>query len=237
MNGMGDSQLPGREAVVEELSGPNEEGTGWDITVHIGASGTGDSLVSVPESALEATGVALDERGERVPLADTPRPEELGDRIELRLFTGLVDAIAAVRIAEEIERALAAVLGAAAISIVAERHWAEPCNYEFAVAIEPLEDPLEALGGVALLGEGGWISSRDDGWRFDLWWSGDPERRAVFLVPAVHGAEVSFRPWRSPRRRPEGERPLLSIPLRAGLGQPYEPEIGRLDDEPGDEES
>ncbi len=228
--------MPASEGVVEDVAGPNEEGTGWNVTVRIGEAGAGDSLVSVSESALEATGLALDERGQRVPLASGPGPDELGDRIELRLFTELVDGIAAARVAEEIERELLVELAGSAVTIVAERHWSEPYNYEFAVTISPHDDPVEALGWLALLGEGGWISSRDDGWRFDLWWNGAGDADAVFLSPDVHGAEVSFLPWRSPRRRPEQERPLLAVPMRTGLDAPDDA-FGGLDPEPGDEES
>jgi hypothetical protein len=232
----GASRLPASEGVVEDVAGPNEEGTGWNLTVRIGEAGAGDSLVSVAESELEATGLAVDERGERVPLAERPGPDELRDRIEVRLFTELVDGIAAARTAEEVERELAEAVSAAAITIVAERHWSEPYNYEFGITIEPFDDPVEALGEIALLGEGGWISSRDDGWRFDLWWSGGADTDAVFLVPDVHGAEVSFLPWRSPRRRPEDERPLLAVPIRTELDDPGERELDGLDPEPGDEE-
>jgi hypothetical protein len=232
----GASRLPTNEGVVEDVAGPNDEGTGWNLTVRIGEPGAGGSLVSIAESELEATGLALDERGERVPLAERPRADERRDRIELRLFTELADGIAAARTAEEVERELAEMVSASAITIVAERHWSEPYNYEFGVTIEPFDDPVEALGELALMGEGGWISSRDDGWRFDLWWSGGPDADAVFLVADVHGAEVSFLPWRSPRRRPEDERPLLAVPIRSGLDEPGGREDDELDPEPGDEE-
>ncbi len=225
------------EGVVEDVSGPTEDGTGWELTVRIGAPGVGDELVSVAESELEATGLALDERGQRVPLSQRPGPEQPGDRIELRLFTEIVDGIAAARAAEEVERELLAVLAGSSVAIVAERHWSEPYNYEFAVSVEPLDDPIEALGWLALMGDGGWISSRDDGWRFDLWWSGARDGESVFLVQDVHSAEVSFRPWRSPRRRPESERPLLAVLMRAGLNDPAEADPGDLDAEPGDEEA
>jgi hypothetical protein len=228
--------MPSSEGVVEAVAGPNDEGTGWNLTVRIGEPGAGDSLVSLPESALEATGLALDERGRRVPLAEGEAPDELGDRIELRLFTELVDGIAAARVAEEIERELLEELQGSTVTIVAERHWSEPYHYELAVTIAPHDDPVEALGWLALLGEGGWISSRDDGWRFDLWWSSPHGGDSLFLSTDVHGAEVSFLPWGSPRRRPEPERPLLAVPIRPGLEGPEEGDFGDLDPEPGDEE-
>lgn len=222
----GEATLAASEGVVEDVAGPNEDGTGWDVTVRIGETGEADTLVSLPESKLEATGLALDERGRRVPLSAVPAPAELRDRIELQLFTEIVDGVAAARVADELERELLAVLPGAVITIVAERHWSQPYNYEFALGVEPLGDAVDALGWLALAGDGGWISSRDDGWRFDLWWSGSGGERAVFLVPDVHGAEVSFLPWQSPRRRPADERPLLAVPIRAGLDDPGESEPG-----------
>ncbi len=241
-----DSALPEGEAVVEDVAGPNEEGTGWNVTVRIGEPGSGD-LVAVSESALETTGLALDEKGDRVPVDERPGPEELRDRIEMRLFTALADGIAAARVAEAIEGELLAVLAGATVAIVAERHWSEPYNYEFAVTVEPLDDADDALSWLALVGDGGWIASRDDGWRFDLWWSGGPGTDSVFLTPDVHGVELSFLPWRSPQRRPESERPLVNVLLRAGLEDPpeasdeadagFDLDAGELDVEPGDEES
>ena len=231
-----ESLLPESEGVVEDVAGPNDEGTGWNITVRIPEEGAGDALVAVAESALETTGVALDERGQRVSVAERPELEERRDRLELRLFTSLADGIATARIAEEIEAELQAVLSGASVTIVAERHWSEPYNYELAVTIEPLDDPEEALGWLALVGDGGWIACQDDGWRFDLWWSGGPGTDAVFLAPDIHGAEVSLLPWRSPHRRPEAERPLVNVLIRAGLDAPGEEDAGELDAEAGDEE-
>jgi hypothetical protein len=225
----------GGEGVVEDIAGPNDEGTGWTVTVRLGGEASGDTLVALPEAALEPTGLAVDERGRRVPLATLPRPDEPRDRIELRLFTDLVDGIEAARAAEEIEQELLASLSGATVTIVAERHWSEPYSYEFTVTVEPAGEGVEALGWLALLGDGGWISSRDDGWRFDLWWDAG-SADAIFLSAEVHGAQVAFLPWHSPRRRPEQARPLLAVSLRAGLGEPGE-DNDDLDAQPGDEEA
>ena len=230
------SPLAGAEGVVEELAGPDEEGRGWNLTLRVAEVGGHERLVSVPEAQLEPTGLVLDERGRRVPLRAGAPVGEPRDRIELRLFTEITDGIAAARAAEEVERELLGVLAGASVTIVAERHWAEPFNYEFAVSVEPHDDPVEAVGWFALVGDGGWIASRDDGWRFELWWCTTAERDSSFLVPEVHSAQLAFLPWRSPRRRPESERPLMAVLIQAGLAEPAEPDVDRLDPEPGNEE-
>jgi hypothetical protein len=218
----------GSEAVVEEITGPNDEGSGWMVTLRIAGAGGGDSLVLVAEAALEPTGLVEDERGERVPLAERPEQEELRDCIELRLFTEITDGIEAARVAETIERELVELLGGATVSIEAERHWSEPYNYELGVTINPLDDPVEALRRLTAAGGESWLSCRDDGWRCDLWWSDAAHEDASLIVPEVHGAELAFLPWRSPRRRPDDERPLVvvNVPDQPGSG----------DSEPGDEE-
>ena len=218
----GDALPAGSEGVVEDVAGPNDEGSGWLVTLRITGGGNGDSLVLVPEAGLEPTGLAEDERGERVPLVERPAPDELRDCIELRLFTEITDGIDAARIAETIERGLVALLGGATVSIEAERHWSEPYNYELGVTINPLDDPVDALRLLTEAGGEGWLSCRDDGWRCDLWWSDAADADATLIVPEVHGAELAFLPWRSPRRRPDTERPLVVVNV--------------LDPEPGDEE-
>ena len=55
------------------------------------------------------------------------------------------------------------------------------------------------------------------------------DEEAVLIVPQVHAAELAYLPWRSPRRRPHTERPLVAINLLDGQQQ--------LDPEPGDEEA
>jgi hypothetical protein len=169
-----------------------------------------------------------------VPLTQLATPEELRDRIELRLFTKITNGITAARVADEIEAELLGLMRGAAIAIVAERHWSEPYNYELAVRIEPLDDPVEVINYLSLMGEGGWISVDDDGWRFELCWSVPADEEAVFLAPEIHGAQVTFLPWRSPRRRPEAERPLMSVLLRPGIDADGAP---GSDSEAGDEES
>jgi hypothetical protein len=229
---------PHSEGVVEDVAGPNDAGTGWAMIVRITSPDShspGEELVALSESELESTGVALDERGRRVPLSRRPAPCDLHDLIELRLFTEFADGVAAARGAEEIEQELKVALGGPTVALVAERHWRAPYNYEFLVTVEPLNDPLGALSWLALVGDGGWISCSDDGWRFDLWWSATADPDATFLLRQVHGAKVSFLPWHSPRRRLGSERPLLAVPIRSELAQPFEfDEL--LDAEPGDEE-
>jgi len=225
------------EGIVQDVAGPNEDGTGWNLTVKVGQPGANDTLVSLAESSLEATGMEVDERGRRVPLAERPAADDLRDRIELRLFTLIVDGIEAARVADEIEAELLALVRGAAIAIVAERHWSEPFNYELAVSIEPLDDPKEVVDYLSFIGDGGWISADDDGWRFELCWSAPADEETVFLAPEIHGAQVTFLPWRSPRRRPEAERPLTTVLLRPGLDQGERPGDGPLDPEPGDEEA
>ncbi len=96
------------------------------------------------------------------------------------------------------------------------------------MTINPLDDPVEALRRLTDAGGDGWLSCRDDGWRCDLWWSNAIDEDAVLIVPEVHGAELAFLPWRSPRRRPDEERPLVVVDDVPGA---------TLDPEPGDEEA
>jgi hypothetical protein len=233
--------LAENEGLVEEIAGPNDEGTGWSVTVRVGASGGADSLVLFGEEELETTGMGENERGERTILEELPPPGDARNRLELRLFTEITDGIEAARLAETIEQELIELLGGAAVAIEAERHWSEPYNYELGVTVHPLDNPVEALRLIAEIGGGGWIACRDDGWRCDLWWSasGEEGAGAVLLTPEVHGAEVAFLPWSSPARRPEAERPLVAVELPESVEEPgyeeAEEELG--DPEAGDEEA
>jgi hypothetical protein len=240
-----EAALPGSEGLVEEIAGPNDDGTGWSVTVRLGDSGGADALVLFAEEELETTGMGENERGERTILEDLPLPGDPRNRLELRLFTEITDGIDAARVAEAIERELVELLGGAAVTIEAERHWAEPYNYELGVVVHPLDNPVDALRLLAELGGGGWIACRDDGWRCDLWWSAARDEGAVLLAAEVHGAEVAFLPWSSPVRRPVEERPLVAVELPESVDEPdydepeaeaeAEEELG--DPEPGDEET
>ena len=44
----------------------------------------------------------------------------------------------------------------------------------------------------------------------------------VLIVPEVHSAEVALVPWSSPCRRPDAERPLVTV----DLPEPSDPEAG-----------
>jgi len=197
------------EAVVEEIAGPNEAGTGWLLTVRIPDGGDAGEPVVLDEADVEATGLAENDVGERVPVEDAG--DEPSDRLELRLFTDLTDGIEAARVAEQIEQELADLLGGATVTIEAERHWSEPYNYELAVTVAPHGDPVEALEILVEAGGTGWLACSDDGWRFDLWWSAAHDPDAMLIVPEVHGAELAFVPWSDPARRPDDERPLVVV--------------------------
>lgn len=201
----------GDEAVVEDVFGPNESGNGWSVTLRLAGAGERDALVVCPEDDLEPTGLAEDEVGERVPLGAVPASESARDCIALRLFTEIADGIDAARIAGEIEELLVDLLGQSDVSIEAERHWAEPHNFELAVTVVPEAAPAEAVRAIARSGEAGWLACRDDGWRCDLWWSATRDPDAILLVPEVHAAEISLLPWSSPARRPEQDRPLVVV--------------------------
>jgi hypothetical protein len=187
------ARSPLRDGVVEEVVGPTERGAGWAVAIRVG-----DALWVLPEDDLESIS----------PRAD-PAPERI-DVLQLRLATELTDGVEAARVAERIDEELRAVVGPAILSIEAERHWAEPYLYELEVTVQPLGETLAAFRALADAGRDGWISCRDDGWRCDLWWHAD-EDEPGFLVPEVRGAEVSLLPWSSPARRPESERPLVSV--------------------------
>ena len=148
----------GGEAVIEEVAGPNEEGTSWLLNLRLRDDESGEPVV-LDEVDVEPTGFAENDVGERVPLgADDPMHGEPADRLELRLFTEITDGIEAARVAETIERELADLLGGATVTIEAERHWSEPYNYELAVSVVPHGDPVEALEILAEAGGAGWLA-------------------------------------------------------------------------------
>ncbi len=229
----GEAGFAGAEGVVAELAGPDESGSAWNVTLRLGDTPDRDPLMTVSELELESTGLAEDERGRRVPIGSIPSPEEPRDRLELRLFTEITDGIDAARIAETIEHELTSLLGGATVTIEAERHWAEPFNYELAVGVLPHDDPVEAIEILAEAGGRGWLACRDDGWRYDLWWSSSADLDAMLLVPEVHAAEIAFSPWSSPARRPPDERPL--VPVAVADDEPDE-QLD-LDHESGDAEA
>jgi hypothetical protein len=138
-----------------------------------------------------------------------PPPERV-DALELHLVTELADGVEAARVADRVDDELRAVVGPSILTIVAERHWAEPYFYELDVSVRPLGDAVEALRALVAAGGPRWIACRDDGWRCDLWWHADDVGPGL-LVPEVRGAEVAFLPWSSPTFRPEGERPLVTV--------------------------
>jgi hypothetical protein len=188
------ARSPLHEGVVEDVVGPSEDGRGWAVSVRVG-----DGLWVLPEDDLESTAFNADVQPERL------------DTVELRLVTELTDSVEAAAVAERIDEEVRLVVGPAILSIEAERHWADPYFYEFDVSVRPLGDAVTALRALVAAGRDGWLSCRDDGWRCDLWWNADEEDDAGFLVPEVRGAEVTLLPWGSPARRPEGERPLISV--------------------------
>jgi hypothetical protein len=240
----GDLASPGDEAVVEEVAGPNEAGTGWLLTLRLCGDTSADSLIVLGEDDLEPTGLGETDNGERVALGATSPPPDPADCLELRLFTEITDGIEAARVAESIEQEVVALLGGASVSTEAERHWSEPYNYELAVTVVPESDPVEALQILAEAGGDGWLACRDDGWRCDLWWSASRDPDAMLIVPEVHAAEVAFIPWSSPARRADEERPLVAVsvpddvpgehPAAAAEEEPTEPPAA---DEPSDSEA
>jgi hypothetical protein len=179
--------------VVEDVVGPTDSGTGWAVAVRID-----EALWVLPEDDLEPTSPRVD-----------PAPERI-DTLELHLVTELTDGVEAASVAERIEDEVRAVVGPAILSLEAERHWSKPYRYELEVTVRPLEDAITALRSLVAVGYDCWLSCRDDGWRCDLWWQAE-EDEPGFLVPEVRGAHVTFLPWGSPARRPEGERPLVSV--------------------------
>jgi hypothetical protein len=185
--------LPLEEGIVEDVVGPSEGGDGWAVSVRIG-----DALWVLPEDDLESTAPHSEAQPERI------------DTLQLRLVTELTDGVEAASIAERIDEELRLVVGPAILAIEAERHWAEPYYYELDVTVRPLGEAVPALRALVAAGRDGWLSCRDDGWRCDLWWNAE-EGEPGFLVPEVRGAEVTFLPWGSPARRPEGERPHVSV--------------------------
>jgi len=182
-----------RQGVVEDVAGPNEDGTGWAYHVRIEGA-----LWLLPEHELEPIGPS-----------GLPAPERV-DTLQLRLVTEIADGIEAARVAERLDEAVRAVTGPTILVVEAERHWAEPYFYEFEVTLRPLADAVTALRALVTVGRDGWLTCDDDGWRCDLWWSADDDAPG-FLVPEIRGAKLSFLPWSSPARRPEGERPLVSV--------------------------
>ena len=188
------ARSPLAEGVVEDLVGPTEGGTGWATAVRVG-----DALWVLAEDDLESM----------EPHAARTQAERY-DTLQLRLVTELTDGVEAARVAEQIDATLRELVGPTILEIEAERHWAEPYNYELDVIVRPLGDAIDALRALVDIGGNGWLSCRDDGWRCDLWWNADDDDPG-FLVPEVRGAEISFLPWESPARRPEDDRPLVKL--------------------------
>jgi hypothetical protein len=222
----------GGDAVIEEVAGPNEEGTSWLLNLRLRDDENAEPVV-LDEADVEPTGLAENEVGERVPLDADDGDDEPRDMLELRLFTEVTDGIEAARVAERIEQELVDLLGSATVTIEAERHWSEPFNYELAVGVTPHGDAIEALEILAEAGGNGWLACSDDGWRCDLWWSSARDPDAMLVVPEVHGAELAFVPWSDPTRRPHDERPLVVVAVADD--EPEEP--GFSDAQPGDEEA
>ena len=189
------ARSPLGEGVIEDVVGPTEDGTGWATAVRVG-----DELWVLAEDDLESA----------QPHA-VPVNEERFDTLQLRLVTELTDGVEAARVAEEIDATLRELVGPSILEIEAERHWAEPYNYELDVSVRPFGDAITALRALVDVGGDGWLSCRDDGWRCDLWWNVDDEDEPGFLVHEVRGAEITFLPWESPARRPEEDRPLVKL--------------------------
>ena len=209
------------EVVVEELAGPDEAGSSWTYSVSTDDPRTGGRAFWVlPQDELMPTGDAVARDGRRVPVASLPPAPERRTSLVLRLATSLVESHDAAQAADRIEEAVRELTGPCRISVEAERHWAEPYNYELEVTVEPLGDPVDALRRLADAGDDGWLSCRDDGWRCDLWWRRPPDDDGpVFLSPEIHGAEVAFLPWESPARRPEPQRPLVAVRVADGYDE------------------
>jgi hypothetical protein len=230
--------IDGEEAVVQEVAGPNDEGNGWLLTLRLCGEGEADSMIVLGEDELEATGFAEDDGGQRVPLSTLPELTAPADCLELRLFTEIADSPEAARVAQSIEQEVVALVGAAAVTTEAERHWSHPYNYELLVSVVPEGDPVEALQILAEAGGDGWLACRDDGWRCDLWWSSSRDPDAMLIVPEVNAAEIAFIPWSSPARRGEEERPLVHVSVPDET--PEEPAVTEedaSDAETGDEEA
>lgn len=189
------ARSPLGEGVVEDVVGPTEDGRGWACAVR-----AADELLVLPEDDLEP-----------IHAQAAPPVDERFDTLQLRLVTELTDGVEAARVAELIEATVREHVGQSIVEIEAERHWAEPYNYELDVSVQPLSNSIDALRVLVDAGGGGWLSCRDDGWRCDLWWNADDEDDPGFLVPEVRGAELTYLPWESPARRPEEDRPLVRL--------------------------
>jgi hypothetical protein len=208
------------EAVVDDVTGPDDAGTGWAVSVWVERPDRGGrSAWVVREDELEPTGFAEGPGGERVRVDAVPPSAERRTTLELRVVTPLTDSSRAAQVAENIEYALRDLVGHCRIAIEAERHWSDPFHYELDISVEPFGDPVEALLTVADAGGDGWLSCVDDGWRCTLWWS-RPDDDALFLAPEIQGAEVSFLPWDAPSRRPESERPLVAVEAGDSYDEP-----------------
>jgi hypothetical protein len=189
-----DARITAAEGTVEDVVGPADEGDGWAVSVRVGGG-----LLVFAEDDLQAVAPGAVGGPER------------SDTIVLRLVTALTDGVEAAQIAEQIDESVRALAGPAIVEIAAERHWADPFHYEFDVIVRPLRAAVDAFRELVTAGASGWISCNDDGWRCDLWWDAEDDDAPGYLVPEVRGAEVSYLPWSSPVRRPEADRPLVSV--------------------------
>src|SRR4051812_36277488 len=91
---------PSEEAVVEEVAGPNDDGTGWLLTLRLCDDTGADSMIVLAEGDLEPTGYGEAPTGERVVLEAARDDEpEARDCLELRLFTEITEVSEAAKVA------------------------------------------------------------------------------------------------------------------------------------------
>ena len=194
------------EAVVEEVTGPNDEGTRLerDRSVSPGRPSTTRSPSS-PRMPWSRRASLTTRAAQRVPVGVLPATAEARDRIELRLFTEITDGIDAARIASEIEEELVELLGDVDVSHGGRASLGRPVQLRAVRDGRPARESRSRRWALlAKTGEGGWLAYRDDGWRCDLWWSASRDPDAILIVPEVHAAEIVFVPWSSPARQTGG---------------------------------
>ena len=228
----------GAEAVVEEIAGPNEDGTGWLLTVRLEGDEGGREPVVLDEARRRADGL----RRTRWASASRSRraSEEPGDRLELRLFTEITDGIEAARVAERIEeevadlarrrdghdRGRAALVGA--VQLRARRHGGA-ARRPGRGARDPRRGRRQRVARVPATTAGAATSGG--------------ARRATptpcWSCRRCTAPRLAFLPWSSPARRPDDERPLVVVAVADD--EPEEPasesDEDASDAQPGDEEA
>lgn len=194
--------LLGSEAVVLGYSGPNEEGTGWEVSLSVddSASPTGLRVWVLEERQIAATGWRVDHLGHRSTIG-LRTPQVSSDEVHLRLATLLTTDEEAMAFERDVRTSLSAFVAEDRIATAIARRREPEFEIELYAALPADGGAIELYNRILALAGTGWDDCDDDGWRRDREWQSAAASGATFIHPAVYYAEIGARPWSSPTRR------------------------------------